>query len=111
MHILDEKVGLKANLKFSFQQHRWLWFLLLLTVVLDYFSTLNFMFSDGVHTEANNVVRWLVEQFGVYTGVLLGKSLQVVAAIGFVCLSKKLARAVLLLLVLLNAVAVIHNLL
>jgi len=69
------------------------------------------MFVDGIDAEANSVIRWLAYQFGVVVGVLLGKSLQVVAALGFVMLTEKLARAVLLVLVLLKAVAVLNNLL
>jgi len=82
---------------------------LLLTVVLDYLSTLYFMFFDGVGAEANAVIRWLVYAFGVIAGVFLGKSLQVVAALVFVALSQSLSRAVLLLLLLLNLLAVINN--
>ena len=94
----------------SLRRHWLLWVLFLLTVFFDYLSTLYFMFSDGIDTEGNRIIRWLVSQFGVITGVLMGKLLQIVAAIGFVALTQSLARAVLLLLVLLNTVAVINNL-
>ena len=50
------------------------------------------MFFDGVDTEANAVIRWLVYAFGVIAGVFLGKSLQVVAALVFVALSQSLAK-------------------
>lgn len=111
MQILDEQVSLKENLRNSLKRHWLLWVLLVLTVFLDYLSTLYFMFLDGVHTEGNTVIRWLAYEFGVVIGVFLGKSLQIFAALCFVSLTQKLARAVLLLLVLLNAVAVINNLL
>lgn len=68
------------------------------------------MFADGIDTEGNGVIRWLAYEFGAIVGVFLGKSLQLVAALAFVALSRSLARAVLLLLVLLNTVAVINNL-
>ena len=110
MIILGQQVPLKQNLTSSLHRHWLLWTLLLLTVVLDYLSTLYFMFADGIDTEANTVIRWLVYAFGVVAGVFLGKSLQLVAALAFVALSRSLARAVLLLLVLLNTVAVINNL-
>jgi len=109
--VLDEEVSFAENLKSSFRRHWLLWALFFLTVFFDYFSTLYFMFVDGIETEANGVVRWLAYKFGVIVGVFLGKSLQVVAAIVFVSLTQKLARAVLLLLVLLNSLAVLNNLL
>ena len=111
MLVLDEEVSFLKNLKSSFKRHWVLWWLFFLTVVLDFISTLYFMFLDGIYTEGNGVIRWLAYEFGVIAGVFLGKSLQVVAAIAFVSLTQKLARAVLLLLVLLNVVAVINNLL
>jgi len=107
--ILDQQVSLKKNVVSSLRRHWLLWTLFLLTVFLDYFSTLYFMFFDGVDTEANAVIRWLAYQFGVIVGVFLGKSLQLVAAVAFVALSQSLARAVLLLLLLLNLLAVINN--
>lgn len=111
MHILGDNIPLKDNLKLALQRHWLLWVLLVLTVFLDYLSTLYFMFLDGVQTEGNALIRWLAYEFGVVVGVFLGKSLQILAALCFVSLTQKLARAVLLLLVLLNAVAVINNLL
>lgn len=108
--ILGQQVALKQNLISSFQKHWFLWALLIVTVFLDYFSTVYFMFVDGVDTEANTVIRWLAYEFGAIAGVLMGKGLQIVAAVVFVSLSPKLARAVLLLLVLLNALAVVNNL-
>ena len=111
MLILGGEVSLLKNLKTSFRCHWLLWMFFLLTVFLDYLSTLYFMFVDGVDTEANRVVRWFAYEFGVVVGVLLAKNLQVLAALAFVSLTQKLARAVLLLLVLLNALAVLNNLL
>jgi hypothetical protein len=109
--ILGEEVSLLKNLKWSLRRHWLLWMLFFLTVFLDYLSTLYFMFADGVDTEANGVVRWLVYKCGVIVGAFLGKGLQVLAAIGFVSLAQSLGRAVLLLLVLLNSLAVLNNLL
>lgn len=111
MHLLGEEVSLLENLKSSFWRHWLLWCLFLLTVCLDYLSTLFFMVSDGIDTEANNIIRWLAYEWGMVIGVLIGKSLQVFAVATFISLSKKLTRAVLLLLTLLNTVAVINNLL
>lgn len=109
--VLGEEISCSKNLRSSFRRHWLLWELFFLTVLFDYFSTLYFMFNDGIGTEANGIVRWLAYKFGLIVGVFLGKSLQVVAAIVFVSLTQKLARAVLLLLVLLNGLAVLNNLL
>jgi len=109
--ILGEEIPCLKNMKSSFRCHWLLWAVFLLTVCFDYFSTLYFMLVDGVETEANGVVRWLAYKFGLIVGVFLGKSLQVLAALVFVSLTQKLARAVLLLLVLLNSLAVLNNLL
>jgi len=108
--ILGQQVSLKQNLYGSVQRHWLLWSLLMLTVILDYLSTVYFMFFDGIYTEASTVIRGLAYEFGVITGVFVGKGLQIVAAVVFVSLSQKLARAVLLLLVLLNTLAVANNL-
>ena len=110
MMIFGQSIPKKQSMRNSFLKHGLLWSLLLLTVFLDYFSTVYFMVFDGVDTEANVVIRWLASEIGVMTGVLIGKGLQIIAALGFVSLSQKLARAVLLLLVLLNALAVLNNL-
>lgn len=111
MIILGEQTDLKRNLISSLRRNWLLWALLLLTVFFDYLSTVYFMSVDGIDTEANGIVRWLAYQLGIIVGVLLGKSLQVLAAVIFVSITQKLARAVLLLLVLLNSLAVLDNLL
>ena len=110
MRILGEEIPLKANLQASFQRYRLLWIILLVTASLDYLTTLYFMWQDGIHTEQSLVVRWLAYQIGIVPGVLLGKSLQILAALGFSALSLALARATLLLMLLLNIVAVVDNL-
>lgn len=109
MNILDEEVSLRDNLRYSLRNHWLLWILLIITAGFDFMTTLNFMWRDGIEFEKNAVVRNLAEALGIIPGVALGKSLQIVAALGFAALSKKLSRAVLLMIVLLNFWAIIVN--
>ncbi len=111
MLILDEEIPLKDNIRLSFQRHWLLWLILILTTIFDFVSTLLFMWEDGIHTEKNFIVRWLAINIGIIPGVFLAKILQIFSAIGFSALSSTLARATLLLILLLNTMAIIHNLL
>ena len=111
MRILDEDIPLRENLKTSIRRHRLLWVILLVTVFFDFVTTLIFMHRDGIQFERNLVILWLASNIGIIPGVLLGKSLQILAAMIFSALSLELARATLLLIVLLNFVAIMINLL
>lgn len=111
MRILDEEIPLKENLTTSFRKYWYLWIILLVTAFLDFVTTLLFMQNDGIQFERNLLIRWLAYTLGIVPGVFIGKSLQILAAIVFSALSLKLARATLLLILLLNLVAVIVNLL
>ena len=109
MIILGDIIPLKENIRTSFRLYWILWLILILTAFFDFVTTLLFMLHDGIHTEGNFIVRWLASTIGVVPGVFIGKSLQVIAAIGFSSLSLSLSRAVLLLMLLLNLVAVVMN--
>lgn len=111
MRILDEEIPLRENLKASFRRHRFLWAILLVTVFFDFVTTLIFMHRDGIQFEKNLVIQWLAFTIGIIPGVLLGKSLQILAAVIFSALSQTLARATLLLIVLLNFMAIMVNIL
>lgn len=111
MIILDEEIPLKANIRFSFRRYWLLWVILLVTITFDFLSTLLFMAHDGINTEKNFIIRWLAYHAGVLPGVFLGKMLQIISAIGFAALSATLARATLLLMLLLNIAAVFNNVL
>ena len=108
--ILGENIPLKDNIKKSFRLYWYLWLILILTVTFDFITTVSFMLHDGIITEKNFIIRWLASNMGIFPGVLLGKILQIIAAIGFSSLSLSLARATLLLILLLNVVAIIINL-
>jgi hypothetical protein len=109
MRILDEDISLKKNLLTSLRRHWFLWSVLLVTALLDFASTLNFMSQYGIYVEQNMVVRWLALHLGVVPGVLIGKSLQILAAAALTALSPKYARPILLLLVGLNVLAFLVN--
>jgi hypothetical protein len=110
MLILGEPVSLKENLLRSLREHRLLWALLLITIIFDFATTILFMSEYGIRVEKNLVVRWLAYTFGMFPGVFIGKCLQLLPAIGFSALSFKLSRAVLLLIVSLNLIAILVNL-
>jgi len=107
--ILGEEVSLLENIGYSLRTHWFLWLLLLITASFDLLTTLNFMWRDGIEIEKNFVVKNLALTLGILPGVALGKSMQVFAALAFSALSKKLTRAILLLIVLLNFWAIIVN--
>lgn len=111
MLILGTEIPLKENIKQSFRRYWYLWIILLATALLDFVTTVIFMWQDGIHTEGNIIVRYLAYTIGVIPGVFLGKFLQIIAAIGFSALAPSLARATLLLILLLNFVAIIKNVL
>ena len=111
MQILGEEILLKENLLKSFRKHWFLWSVLLVTAIFDFASTLAFMSQYGIRVEKNMVVRWLAMTLGIVPGVLIGKSLQLFAAAAFSALSFKYSRAILLLIVLVNLLAIMANLL
>lgn len=110
MKILDEEIPLIENLMKSFGRYKYLWLLLMVSIVLDSLSTVWFMYNEGIKFEANILIRYLAMTLGIIPGVILGKSLQVLTAVIFSALSLKHSRAVLILLLCLNLLATYHNL-
>lgn len=110
MLILGEQIPLKDNLLKSLRVHRLIWTILLITAFFDFASTLFFMSQDGIRVEKNMVVRWLATTLGIVPGVFIGKCLQLFAVAGFSALSFKYSRAILLLIVLVNLLAIMANL-
>jgi len=78
-------------------------------MIFDYLSTLYFVEKYGSHLEANYVVRVLIENAGVTVGTLIGKLLQIVAVVFFVCLHRRLGNLFLLIVIVLNCWAVVIN--
>lgn len=110
MKILDTNIELANNLKSSLKRYRYGWLILLITMLLDFATTIYFMQNKGIHLEQNLAVRWLAYNIGIVPGVLIGKFLQLCSALGLSALSFKLSRAILLLVILLNLLAVFINL-
>lgn len=110
MKILGSPVSLVENVKHSFKLYSIFWLILLVTIVLDSLTTIRFMTNDGIIHEANLIIRWLAFVLGIIPGVMIGKFLQFIAAIGFTALSLKHSRAILILLISLNLLAAYHNL-
>jgi hypothetical protein len=110
MLILGEEISLKDNLLRSYREHRLLWTILLVTIAFDFATTIFFMSEYGIRVEKNVIIRWLAYTFGIFPGVFIGKCLQLLPALGFSALSFKLSRAILLLIVMLNFVAILVNL-
>jgi hypothetical protein len=109
MRILDSEVKLKENLIFSLHRYRIWWVILLITIVFDYLTTLNFVSKLGAEAEANAVVGWLITSLGLYLGLFIGKILQLISVIIFVCLHQRLGNLFLLITILLNCWAVVNN--
>lgn len=109
MRILDQDISLKTNLVTSLRKHWILWIVLLVTAMLDFATTLGFMTEYGIRVERNMVVRWLALTLGIVPGVLIGKSLQIIAAAVFSALSLKHSRAILLLIIGVNFLAILGN--
>ncbi len=110
MKILGEDIPLKNNLVRSLRTHRLMWLILAVTAFFDFASTVFFMTGIGINVERNTLVRGLATTLGIVPGVALAKLLQLGAAAGFAALSFRYARAILMLLVLINTLAVFANL-
>ena len=111
MQILGADVPLGKNLLTSLRRHWLLWSMLVVTALLDFATTLGFMSEYGIRVERNMVVRWLALSLGMIPGVMIGKSLQIIAAAGFSALSLKYSRAILVLIVGINCLAILGNVL
>ncbi len=109
MKILDTEIPLKNNLINSIKTHQFLWWLLIVSEILDSYSTIAFMNKDGIALEANLLIQWLALNFGIVKGVIAGKTLQFFTALCFSALSFKYSRGILILFISLNLLATIHN--
>jgi hypothetical protein len=109
MKVLGEEIAFKDNLWFSLKRYPAWWLILLVTIIFDFFSTIFFVDQSGVSAEANLVVGWLMTNLGVYTGLVIGKLLQLISVVVFVCLNRRLGNLFLLVVILLNSWAVVIN--
>lgn len=111
MQLLGEEIDFKGNLLYSFKRYRVWWVILLVTMVFDYLTTLNFVEVYGPKSEANLVIRWLIINTDVYIGTAFGKLLQLVSVMVMVSLKRRLGNLFMLVVILLNCWAVVINVL
>lgn len=109
MKILGSDVPIKENLLFSFNRYLIWWLILLITMAFDFLTTFYFVSKLGADAEANLVVRWLISHIGLSLGALVGKLLQLISVILFVCLHQRLGNIFLLVVILLNCWAIVMN--
>ena len=109
MKILDSEVNFKENLFYSLNRFRVLWLILLITMVFDYITSVFFISQLGVRAEANVVMDWLIKNFGLGSGLFIGKSLQLLPPVFFVSLNKRFGSLFLLFVILVNIWAVFIN--
>jgi hypothetical protein len=109
MKILGENVPIRVNLVFSLRRYWYWWLILLVTIVLDYFSTTAFVSNYGVKAEANLVTRLMMENWGPNIGNLAGKVLQLLSVACVICLSRRIGNFFLLFVIIINCWAIIVN--
>ena len=109
MKLLDTEINVKENLIFSLNRYPIWWLILIVTMIFDYLTTINFVTKIGVEAEANQVVAWLISNLGLYLGLFIGKLLQLFSVVMFVCLHQRLGNLFLLITILLNCWAVVIN--
>lgn len=109
MKILDEKVPIKENLRFSLKRYWYLWLILLVTILFDYLSTAEFVSKYGIKAEANLITRFMMHTFGHDTGNMMGKLLQILSVICMACLSRRIGNFFLLFVIIINSWATIVN--
>lgn len=109
MKILDSEIDLAANKSLLFRQHRVLFVLLVVTAIMDAFSTRFFMQRIGLHVESNIVVRLLSFSYGTLAGPYLGKFYQVCAVWIISVCTPRLTRFVCVMVILMNCYAFVVN--
>lgn len=109
MKVLGSEFDPKENLLYSLRKYSVLWLILIITIVFDYVTTYIFIREMGLRAEANFLMSWLIGHLGLMTGLLIGKSLQLLPVVIFVCLNKRFGNLFLLVVILINIWAVFIN--
>ncbi len=109
MEILSEKINPRDNLSYSLRRYRVWWAILLVSMVFDYLTTLNFISDTGIRGEGNLVIAWLMQSLGVYAGLALAKVLQLIAVVAIVAMSRRIGNLFMIIVILLNCWAVVMN--
>lgn len=107
--VLDEVIDLRANSCLLFTKHRDCLDWLVITAVLDAVSTTWFMFAVGPEIETNYIVRLFTGWLGFGLGPLVAKTAQLFALWALVVLVPRLARALCLFVISINAFACLFN--
>ena len=110
MIILDRETEFRKNLAQLFGKYRFYFYALLVTASADLFSTIGFMIITGPEKEFNFFVRHLSFFFGIVLGPVIGKTCQVLAVCLFSGIVPRLSRAICILVIALNIIAILINL-
>ena len=109
MRLLGVEIDQKANLLYSYHRYMVWWIILLATIFFDYITTLYFVDKYSSGNEANKMIRWLIENTGVYIGTFIGKLMQFFGVVFAVSLHKRGGNLYMLVVILLNCFAVVMN--
>jgi len=109
MRILDSEVDIDASKYTLFKQHRMLFGLLLVTLLMDALSTIYFMQRIGPQNELNFVVRQLSVAYGPVFGALFGKLYQLVGVWIITVMTPRLTQFICAMIITLNCYAVVVN--
>jgi hypothetical protein len=110
MRILDSEVDIDASKTLLFKEYRPYFLLVVLTALMDAFSTMVFMERIGPHIEMNFVVRVLSFHYGTSFGPLLGKLYQIFAVWVMSVITPRLTRFICVMVILFNCYAFVVNL-
>ena len=110
MKILDQENTVRENFRRLMTDYRVYVLLVIFTQIADSISTTLFMMVTEIDYELNPVVRWLSHRLGIAFGPLIGKTVQLAAMFGLVCIVPNLTRVLCWAVISMNTIAVIRNL-
>lgn len=109
MLILDRETEFRKNISNLFGKYRFYFYALIITAFADLFSTIGFMLLTGPEKETNLFVRHLSIQLGIFLGPFIGKTCQIIAVCLFSGIVPRLSKAICILVIALNIIAIIMN--
>ncbi len=110
MIILDRETEFRKNVSRLFGDYRFYFYALLVTAFADLFSTIGFMLLTGPEKELNLLVRHLSIHLGIFLGPVIGKTCQILAVCFFSGIVPRLSKAICILVIALNIIAIFMNL-
>jgi len=96
------EIKFSENKTLLFTKHRELFYICVLSAVLDAISTIYFMFLLGPGPETNFIVKKMSYHYGIYLGPFLGKLYQLFALWGLSVIAPRMTRILCLVLIALN---------